>query len=168
MRSRRATEAPAEEPGIRAVGLVACSLQKLERPAPARQLYCSVLFRKSLAYAERTCDRVYVLSGFWGLVELDQEIKPYNHRLGCKLDRVAWGMRVAGKLIERHGREVDYVILAGEDYARPLATELRTFDGRQAGVGRGVAAHRIRQPLAGMTPGRRLRWLNKQLGAETA
>jgi hypothetical protein len=32
------------------IGLVSCSAQKLDRPAPARELHCSALFRKSLAY----------------------------------------------------------------------------------------------------------------------
>ncbi|MET1087465.1 MAG: DUF6884 domain-containing protein [Arthrobacter sp.] len=33
------------------VGLVGCASQKLQRPAPARELYASQLFRKASAYA---------------------------------------------------------------------------------------------------------------------
>lgn len=39
------------------VGLVGCASQKLRRPAPARELYVSQLFRKAFAYAELTFDR---------------------------------------------------------------------------------------------------------------
>lgn len=39
------------------MGLVGCASQKLKRPAPARGLYVSQLFKKASAYAELTCDR---------------------------------------------------------------------------------------------------------------
>ena len=39
------------------VGLVGCASQKLQRRAPARELYVSQLFKKTSAYAELTCDR---------------------------------------------------------------------------------------------------------------
>lgn len=111
------------------IGLVACSSQKLDRPAPAHELYCSPLFRKSLAYALSRCTQVYVLSASHGLVPLDREVKPYDRRLGGKKERAAWGRRVASTLIDRHGRDVEYLVLAGRDYADPLVTGLRTHGG---------------------------------------
>jgi hypothetical protein len=146
------------------IGLVACSSQKLEEPAPARELYCSPLFRRSLAYAESRCSKVYVLSALLDLVELDQVVATYDHRLS-KFERVQWGRRVAAKLIARHGREVEYLILAGKDYADPLATALRTYDGHRDGAWRGVEAGRILQPLLGLKVGERLRKLNEWIGA---
>lgn len=149
------------------IGLVACSAQKLERPAPARELYCSPLFRKSLAYAERRCERVYVLSASHGLVELDTVVSPYDRRLGGKKEREAWGRRVASTLIDRHGRDVEYLVLAGRDYADPLVTGLRTHDGFHEDGWRGVARERIVQPLAGLQVGDRLRRLNEWIGARS-
>jgi hypothetical protein len=154
--------------GGRVIGLVSCSAQKLDRAAPARELYCSPLFRKSLAYAEPRCSRVYVLSAALGLLELDRVTAPYDRRLGGKKERSAWALRVAGILIDRHGREVDYIILAGADYAGPLATALRTYDGFREDGWHGVPRDRILQPLAGMQVGERLRWLNEHLARSAA
>lgn len=147
------------------IGLVACSSQKLDRPAPARELYCSPLFRKSLAFAEARCSKVYVLSAALGLVDLDAVTAPYDRRLGGKSEREAWGRRVATTLIGRHGREVEYLILAGQDYAGPLATALRTHDGFREDGWHGVARERILQPLLGLQVGERLRKLNDWIGA---
>jgi uncharacterized protein DUF6884 len=150
------------------IGLVSCSAQKLARPAPARELYCSPLFRKSLAYAEPRCERVYVLSAAHGLVELGQLLGPYERRLGRKKEREAWANRVAGHLIDRHGRAVDYLMLAGMDYAGPLATALATYDGFREDGWHGVPRRQILAPLAGMQVGQRLRWLNDQLARSAA
>jgi hypothetical protein len=148
------------------IGLVGCGARKLGRPAPARDLYTSPLFRKSLAYAERRCQRVYVLSAALGLLELDQEVMPYDRRMGRGSERELWGIRVAGTLIARHGREVDYLVLAGADYARPLATALCCHDGHRDGAWRGVSRDRVLQPLLGLPLGWRLRRLNELLASE--
>jgi hypothetical protein len=50
---------------IYTVGLVGWASQNLKRPAPARELYVSQLFKRASAYAELTCDRWYVLSLDW-------------------------------------------------------------------------------------------------------
>jgi len=150
------------------IGLVSCSARKLAVAAPARELYCSSLFRLSLAYAEARCSAVYVLSALHGLVELDRVLAPYNRRLGGKAERERWGRLVASSLVTRHGREVDYLILAGADYAGPLATELRTIDGHRRGAWRGVPPERILTPLARMPLGPRLRWLSEQAGKVVA
>ncbi len=145
------------------IGLISCSSQKLYRPAPARELYCSPLFRLSLVYAERICSAVYVLSALHGLVELDTVLARYNRRLGGKAEREAWSRRIASSLIAKHGRNVAYLVIAGADYADPLATALRTHDGHRDGAWGGVSQSMIHTPLAGMQMGARLRWLNAQL-----
>lgn len=149
-----------------AIGLVGCGSQKLSRPAPARELYTSPLFRKSLEYAERWCRVVYIISAALGLVELEREVRPYERRMGRKSEQDAWGARVASLLIARHGRDVDYLVLAGADYARPLATALCTHDGFREGGWRGVPRDRVLQPLRGLSMGRRLRRLNELLASE--
>lgn len=135
------------------IGLVSCSSQKLDRVATARQLYTSPLFQKSLAYAERRCMAVYVLSAAHGLVPIDELLEPYNRRLGRKDERAQWGRRTVGALAARHHRHEDLLVLAGEDYAGPIRSALRDM---------GWTGEVI-EPLAGKQVGERLAWLNDEL-----
>lgn len=117
--------APAIQP-LR-VGLVSCSALKLARPAPARDLYISDLFRLGVAMAEATCDRVFVLSAKLGLVELDEIVTPYD----VQLPRDAWALStwhtaVLERLVEvlaktgEADRPARLVVWAGERYAAPF------------------------------------------------
>lgn len=64
------------------VGIVACSASKINRPALVRELYTkSALFRYALTYCEKHYEKTYVVSAKYGLLELDQTIKPYNTTL---------------------------------------------------------------------------------------
>ena len=78
------------------IGLVACSKTKLDRPAPARELYTSPLFRAASGYCERVYDRWYVLSALHGLVHPDQVIEPYDVTLATMTaeQRRGWRYRV--------------------------------------------------------------------------
>ena len=146
------------------IGLVSCSAQKLDHPAPARELYCSPLFRKSVAYAEARCEHVYVLSARHHLVALDQVLAPYEHRLGTtKRERALWATIVTSGLEARHGRtKHDLLLLAGADYVKPLVREVAHWwrDGSWR--------RRVHLPLAGLQVGERLRWLNEQLTRSAA
>jgi hypothetical protein len=139
----------------RRIGLVSCSGQKLDRRAPARELYTSPLFRKSLRHALGGCQTVYILSAKHGLLELDQELEPYDERLpSAKAERCAWGGRVAADLAARHwDRDLVLYMLAGQEYAMPLIHATATWwpDGWRK---------HILQPLQGKEVGRRLQWLN--------
>lgn len=65
--------------------VIACSGKKLDRPAPARELYVGSLFKMALAAAERTPDaHVVILSGKHGLVEVDQVLEPYEQRIDSR------------------------------------------------------------------------------------
>lgn len=140
--------------GIR-VGLVGCASQKLQRPAPARDLYVSQLFRKASAYAQATCDRWYVLSAKHGLVHPDTVIEPYDMRLGTNHTTSppihAWAAGVRGQLdVELAGLEdATLVVLAGEQYR----TILR--DSRWPSE----------VPMKGLGIGQQLGWLTAQLKA---
>jgi hypothetical protein len=61
-----------------------CAARKLDRPAPARELYVSQLFEKASAYATAARDRRYVLSAKHGLVQPDTVLEPYDVRLGAR------------------------------------------------------------------------------------
>jgi len=140
------------------IALVGCSGPKLDRAAPARQLYTSQLFRSTLALAEARHDVVYIISAKHELVGLDQQIAPYNLTMAdvAKEWRAIWGVRVWGSIQSRH-QHVDrqVFIYAGKDYAQPI---------RRAGFHRAT----FHEPLAKMQIGQRLRWLREQLDAPGA
>src|SRR3954447_20698251 len=103
------------------IALVACCGQKLDRAAPAQELYTGPLFRRAAAYA-RTFDGWYILSAKYGLVRPDEVIVPYD----CTLltmraaDRLAWGERAAGQMAEAGISGAALVALAGAKYTEPL------------------------------------------------
>lgn len=147
------------------IGVVACSKSKLDRAAPARDLYTSPLFKLSLAYAEEHCDKVYVVSAFHGLVELDQELRPYDRTLSkmSKKERLAWGDRVASSLIHRHGKEFLLCAMAGEDYTAPIRYGLKVHFGCGEDGWRGADDRVVLEPLRGMMLGERLAFLGAQV-----
>lgn len=137
------------------VALVGCSSTKLTRRAPARDLYTSALFKKSVAFAEATCERWYVLSALHGLVRPDAELDPYDAKLGSKNGPPVWdwARRVQGQLaIElRDVPRVTLVALAGEQYRTVLHPCAWPFEIPMKGLGIGeqlayltnaIAAHR--------------------------
>lgn len=131
------------------VALVACGKRKLDRPAPARALYTSPLFRRASAYADAHADRWYVLSAFHGLIAPDTELHPYDRSLAAASvrERDAWAERVAYDLRRAcHGYVVRVVLLAGAVYRDPLAHRLRQWCA-------------VETPLAGLPIGAQLAWL---------
>jgi hypothetical protein len=137
------------------VGLVGCASQKLQRPAPARELYVSPLFKKASAYAEATCDRWYVLSALHGLVHPDTVLEPYDVRLGTSHRNTPpihqWGARVRDQLLaELAGLEnVTIIALAGEQYRISLRDVPWPVD----------------IPMKGLGIGQQLGWLTGRLSA---
>jgi hypothetical protein len=166
---------------VRTIGLIACGKAKLDRPAPARELYVGNLFRACRAYVESTCDEWAILSAKHGLVLPDQVLAPYEQRLsGRAEDRLAWARRVneairrrwcasgyvAGQPDEHGGRpvgwaperlDVRFVVLAGADY-RVCVEESRANAGW-------VLPVPCDTPLAGLQLGQQLAWLAGHLRA---
>lgn len=73
------------------VFLVACVAAKLDRPAPARDLYASPWFQKARAYVERQGGAWFILSAKHGLIAPETVIAPYDETLGvgaCNHDGV--------------------------------------------------------------------------------
>ena len=136
--------------------LIACAKTKRSTRSPARDLYRSPLFLKSLAYAEQHADDVLILSAKHGLVELDAELDPYDLTIG-NLDR-AGRKRLAGvidrgfcRYIDRTGvGPISTIVLAGDAYVRALMPTAIGWLG-------------FRTPLAGLQIGERLAWLNERL-----
>lgn len=136
------------------VGLVACGARKLQRPAPARELYTSQLFKKASAYAELTCERWYVLSARHGLVHPDTVLDPYDQRLSgsrASSSNEEWADRVRKQMADELGgiRNVRLMALAGEQYR----TVLRDIPWQ------------YEVPLQGLGIGQQLGWLTRHLAA---
>lgn len=137
---------------VTTIGLVGCAAAKLRRPAPARDLYTSQLFRKASACAEAECDRWYVLSAKYGIVGSDEVIEPYDVKLGTRTGPPIWDWAkdVAAQLQVAlvNDSDVELLILAGTQYR----TFLRFVD------------YPRRVPMEGMGIGQQLGHLTRQLG----
>ncbi len=148
--------------GVR-VALVACSASKLDRPAPARELYTGTAFRLAVAYAEVCGAAWYVLSAKHGVVAPDEVLEPYDVSMSQLLldggrrthpsPLGAWATRCRGALMKDRAsgalvRAGDVVeLLAPAAYANPLAGLLRAW---------GAVAE---TPLSGLGIGSQLGWL---------
>jgi hypothetical protein len=94
----------------RTLVVVACSAAKLDRPAPARQLYTGTLFTLALRAARALVDDdwIRVMSARHGLVGLDVELAPYEQRMA---DEGAVSVRVMRAQAERLYPQPDAVVL---------------------------------------------------------
>jgi len=101
------------------IGLVGCSAGKQAGRWPARELYNSQLFRGRRRWVEATCDRWYILSALYLLVDPEEPIDSYNlnmHHLS-PASRRQWSARVAGLLrtaVDLEGAKVE--LHAGQVY----------------------------------------------------
>jgi hypothetical protein len=125
--------------------------KKLDRPAPAQDLYTSSLFRKERSHAEATGTPWSVLSTEHGLVTPATVLEPYDLRLSKTPSdyRRAWGARVVEQLKETIGTLAGKVseVHSGSAHADAIRDRLRA-EGAE-----------VIEPLHGLTMGERLAWL---------
>lgn len=141
---------PAPLNGSADVLLVTCVKSKLTRPAAARDLYVSPLFRKQRAYAEAIGLPWFILSAEHALVQPDEWLAPYERYLPdtpAAYQR-AWGLFVTERLElmigSLSGRVVE--VHASRDYASAIRGPLETKGAK------------LLTPLEGLGQGERLRW----------
>lgn len=127
--------------------LVACSAQKLEEPAEARDLYASPWFKKARAVAERG-DRWFILSAAYGLVGPRERLAPYDVALTDfrGIEREEWSREVSVQIVARApvGR---IVMLASSLYCSKVVPRLL------------AAGYLVERPLAGLGIGQQLHLL---------
>jgi hypothetical protein len=130
------------------IGLVSCVKTKLDRPAKAKDLYVSDLFKKARAYCEEAYDEWYILSAKYGLLHPDDRIKPYEKTLlkMTKLARQDWGYRVFSQMKDRQIHLDTFYIHAGKAYCDPITRFIK---------------HRL--PLKGLGMGATLSWYKERL-----
>jgi len=129
--------------------LVACVAKKLDREAPAADLYQSDWFRKARAYVRMQGEPWYILSAKHGLVAPDDLVAPYEQTLntmGAK-ERRAWAKPVMRSVLQLAPAKV--IILAGRKYRDDLIAPLR---------GEGIE---VVVPMEGLGIGEQLQWLKQ-------
>jgi hypothetical protein len=136
--------------GGQRVILVGCVKLKLERPAPAKDLYRSTLWQRRRRYAEASGCPWLILSAKHGLIDPEQRIAPYDLALGqlSAPQRLAWGERVARQLEDRLESiaGTTFEVHAGAAYRRAIE--------------RGIAERggTVTAPLAHLGQGEQLAW----------
>jgi hypothetical protein len=105
-----------------------------------------------LRYAEsRTPNAIYILSAKHGLVELDQQLSPYEESLVGRSDAeiARWAHAVVQQLERKTNLAADrFFILAGERYRRHLIPHLRHVEIPMEGLGIGKQLRFLKQRLA--------------------
>ena len=131
------------------IGLVGCVKSKLDTAAPAQDLYTSPLFLRRREWVERTCDRWFILSALHGLVEPDQELKPYDLALSDvgRAERREWSEGVTRALDAAVGPLDDHVF---ELHAGDAYVDFGLAEGLEK---RGAT---IERPMSGLTLGQQL------------
>lgn len=101
---------------MKKIYLVSCVSRKKKVPAPAKDLYTSVWFRKAKRFVEDRRGKWFILSAKYGLLHPEEVVEPYDSSLHhmAKKERKAWARGVLQKLEEEEFDEV--VLLAGKVY----------------------------------------------------
>lgn len=117
---------------MRTIVLISCGKLKRSQRCQAQHLYIGDLFQKSLAYAHRIgADAIFILSAKHGLLELDQEIAPYEMTLlGMPaIETARWADLVLERLRSHTQLTTDrFVILAGVVYRARLVPHLNNVE----------------------------------------
>jgi hypothetical protein len=133
--------------------LIACVSKKRPLKSKAKDLYISQLFKYSLAYAySLNPDKIFILSALHHLIDLETEIEPYNVTLskipkskrkqGIRVmnpaEKIEWGKKVAEMLSKQADLQNDqFIILAGQEYIKPIKPYIMNIDDRLHGLGIG-------------------------------
>jgi len=130
--------------------LISCVKKKLPKKAKAEYLYTSPLFKGNLQFAKTlNPDEILILSAKYGLVELHDEIEPYDVTLkNMKVqERKSWAFGVIKQLKNKFDLKKDFfIILAGVSYRQYVLPELG----------------RCEIPLEGLSLGKQLRFLKSK------
>lgn len=135
---------------MKKIVLLSCVNKKRTRRAKAGDMYISPLFTKSLNYAKQKLspDKIFILSAEHGLLELGDEIEPYNKTLGDmeKGERRQWASKVLKQLQSRTNLDSDhFTFLAGDNYRACLIPHIKHCS----------------IPMKGLKIGQQLAWLDR-------
>lgn len=113
------------------IALLSCSKRKKNYPCAAGEMYSeSNIFRLALEYAEKTCDKIFVLSAKYGLAPINAIISPYDKTLNdvSEEEKKAWADGVIDSLKRLTNIDKDdYLILAGINYNKYLLSHIKKY-----------------------------------------
>ena len=136
------------------VVLISCASKKLPYKAKAKDLYVSTLFKYNLKYAKSlNPDKTFVLSAKYGLVDLENEIVPYDTTLNNMPSKEIrkWADCVIGQIKKEANLEKDeFIFLAGEKYRKYLLPQISNYQ----------------IPLEGLKIGKQLQYLKMRCSNE--
>ena len=128
---------------------LSCVSKKRDYPCITKDMYTSDLFNKSLSYATKIAkpENVYVLSAKYGLLELNQQIEPYELTLNTMnmRQRKEWANKV---LIQCKEKGVSFdeeaVFLCGKRYREFLMDKFKnsTAPLKHMGIGEQLAFYK--------------------------
>ena len=130
------------------IALISCSKEKKDYCCSAKELYsASSLFRLSYQYAKATCDKIYILSSKYGLVEENQILQPYEKVLPKYYTAAnkAWANEIYSKLSELEPQNNTFVILAGRDYYLNYYSRLKSYELPLDGLGIGPRMQKLNE-----------------------
>jgi hypothetical protein len=138
---------------MRIIVLIACASKKQNKKAKAKDLYVSTLFQYSLKYAySLNPDNIYIISALHHLLDLETEIVPYDVTLSnvpkakrrprLKIlnaeEKKVWGKEVVSMLSNQSDLQHDkFIVLAGQEYIKPIKAHIRYLDDRLHGLSQG-------------------------------
>jgi hypothetical protein len=148
---------------MKTIVLIACVSKKSNKKIKAEDLYISTLFKASLTYAKSlNPDKILILSALHHVIELNEEIEPYNVTLsnvpkkrrkpGLKIlnanEKIQWGKKVIDLLSGKTNLQNDkFIILAGQEYIKPINKSIPNLE----------------NPLYRLSQGKRVSYLKSQL-----
>lgn len=131
--------------------LISCVSKKVQEKTSAENIYISSLFEKNLRYAKSLQpDLILILSAKHGVLQLHQEIQPYDMTLNTmpKKEVEVWAKKVLEQLKEiANIKEDKFIFLAGNNYRKYLLPEISNYE----------------IPMEGLPIGKQLQWLTANL-----
>ena len=130
--------------------LISCVSKKRSIKTSAEEMYISPWFKLALKYAKSlNHDRIFILSAKYGLLNLKDEIEPYNLFLNKlkSYEVEQWARGVLDDLSKETDLQNDeFIFLAGEKYRKFLIPKIKNYF----------------VPMKGLGIGRQLRWLKQK------
>ena len=134
------------------IALLACTKAKKNYSCCAKELYsASHLFNLSYQYAKVFCDKIYILSAKYGLVEENMYLEPYDLTLNAmsKKERILWSNMVFEKLAHLEDIEKStFVILAGKNYYLYFYRKLKRYELPLDRLSFGNRMHKLKEMIA--------------------
>ncbi len=108
--------------------LLTCVKAKKSYPCAAKDMYQGELFFSLMAYAKnQNPAKIFILSGKYGLLELDQKINPYDVNLNEVSDTALqqWSAKVVQELDQKTDLKNDrFILLCNSVYRRYISKKM--------------------------------------------